>query len=187
MSLRRGFKAEANRIAVRLRSDLGLRPYDPMDLDALGRMLDVPIVPLSFFAKNCGSAVRQLTHCDRGAFSAVTLPRGEGQHFILHNDGHAPVRQRSNISHEFAHIALKHPMTLPLDSSGCRSIDRDIEEEANWLGGAILISDPAALHILSNGMSETDACARYGVSMDMLRFRINASGARIRMSRWQRN
>src|SRR4051812_26134934 len=99
MSLRRGFKAEANRIAVRLRSDLGLRPHDPMDFDSLGEKLDVPIIPLSAFSKTCSSAVRQLTRGDPSAFSAVTVPRGEGKHLILHNDAHAPVRQRSNISH----------------------------------------------------------------------------------------
>lgn len=96
------------------------------------------------------------------------------------------MRQRSNISHEFAHIVLKHPMTLPLDPFGCRNIDRDVEDEANWLSGAMLISDAAALHILSDGMSETDACLRYGVSAQMLRFRLNASGARIRVSRVRR-
>lgn len=51
--------------------------------------------------------------------------------------------------------------------------------------GAMLIPDPAVFHILSDGMTETDACLRYSVSPQMLRFRVNASGARIRMSRRQ--
>ncbi|MGA2232825.1 MAG: ImmA/IrrE family metallo-endopeptidase [Tepidisphaeraceae bacterium] len=183
MSLRRGFKAAANRIAVQLRADIGLRAEDPIDLDVLGKSLDVPIVPLTSFANRLGWAVRQLTKNDPSAFSAVTLPRGDGRHFILHNDCHAPVRQRSNIAHEFSHIVLKHPMMPPLDASGCRQVDRDIEDEAAWLSGVMLIPDQAAFQILIRGLDDKAASLEYGVSLKMLRLRINMSGANIRMAR----
>jgi hypothetical protein len=73
--------------------------------------------------------------------------------------------------------AYEHPFTYPIDTYGCRNIDRDIEEEANWLGPTLLICDEAALHIVKSGMS-TDAARRtYRVSEPVLRMRINASGA----------
>jgi IrrE N-terminal-like domain len=75
------------------------------------------------------------------------------------------------------------PFYDPIDNSGCRNRDRGIEEEANWLGTAIPISDEAALHILHRSIDEETACSVYGVSLSVLRMRINGSGARIRHSR----
>lgn len=183
MSLRYGFKAEANRISLRLRQSLGLRPEAPIDLDAAARRLNLEVVPLSSFLDECPDAVRQLTFTDRGAFSAATIPCGPQRRLIVHNDGHDRRRQRSNIAHEIAHMLLEHAFTLPIDNSGCRIVDRDIEDEASWLGAAILISDPAALYIVRSSMDTMTACETYGVTEPLLRMRINASGAKIRMAR----
>jgi len=186
MSLWHGFKAEASRIAERMRQRIGLRAIDPLDIDLLSKYLKVPICTLSGFRKLCPDAVRHLTIVESGSFSAVTIPCGPSTQIILHNDSHALVRQRSNLAHEFAHIILDHPMTLPLDNTGCRYIDRDIEHEANWLGGVLLVTDAAALHIVRTEMPILDACNYYGVSRQMLRFRLNTSGAHLRYERMVR-
>jgi hypothetical protein len=47
MSLKRGFKAEASRISLRLRTSLGLAPHAPIDLNALAHHLNVLIVELT--------------------------------------------------------------------------------------------------------------------------------------------
>lgn len=183
MSLRRGFKAEANRTSLRLRASLGLAPHAPIDLDIAAEHLDVRIVGLISLADECEDQVRQLTLIDQGAFSAATLLVGNERRIIVHNDSHSRARQRSNIAHEVAHVILKHAFTLPIDPTGCRNLDRDIEDEANWLGGAILIPDEAALHIVREVMDSRTACMEYDVSAPLLRMRINASGALIRMRR----
>lgn len=77
-------------------------------------------------------------------------------------------------------------MTLPLDESGCRKIDRDVEDEANWLAGVLLVPDAAAVHVVRLGQSQDEACEFYGVSRQMLTFRINKSGARVRVARSMR-
>jgi hypothetical protein len=183
MSLRRGFKASANRRSIRLRRGLGLRPEDPIDLRAIAAKLDVPIVPLSTFSIELPEAVKQLSIVDTAAFSAATVPIENGRRVIIFNDAHDPGRQNSNIAHEIAHILLGHQSTLPIDSSGKRVVDREIEEEANWLGATILISNEAALRIVRDGLSTRDACNRYGVSASLLQMRRNASGAVIRARR----
>jgi Zn-dependent peptidase ImmA (M78 family) len=99
------------------------------------------------------------------------------------NDSHSEGRQNSNVAHEIAHLLLGHDFTLPIDASGCRSIDRDVEDEANWLGPTLLIPNEAALHILCEEMDEAIACCRYGVTAAVLKMRINTSGARIRIAR----
>lgn len=183
MSLRRGFKTNANRISLRLRDSFGLRAHDPIDLAAIAARLKIPIVRLSELAGDCPAEVHHLSITDRGAFSAVTLSLPDRRRVIVYNDTHDPGRQRSSIAHELAHLLLGHVATLPIDASGVRTIDRDIEDEANWLGATILISDAAALHIVRQGMDTETACRIYGVSEALLRMRINASGARARVER----
>lgn len=183
MSLRRGFKASANRLAVRLRHGQDCAPHEPIDLEIIAERLDIEIVPLSSFAKETPKAVQQLSITDSDAFSATTIRFETGKRIIIDNDSHHPRRQRSNLSHEISHVLLGHPFSYPIDNSGCRNHDRDLEEEANWLGATILISDEAALHILRQGIDEEAACSAYGVSLPLLRMRINGSGARIRHSR----
>ena len=106
MSLRRGFKARANQISVRLRRGQGLPAHAPIDLAVVAARLDIDLVPLSSFASEFPKAVRQLARIDSGAFSAATLPIGHSKRIIVHNDEHDCRRQRSNISHEIAHVLL---------------------------------------------------------------------------------
>ena len=183
MSLRRGFKASANRISLRLRRGLGLRPTDPIDLMAIAAKLNVPVVPLSEFRSEFPAAVKQLSIVDPSAFSAATVPIEGGRRVIVYNDSHDPGRQNNSIAHEIAHILLGHQSTLPIDSSGKRVVDRETEEEANWLGATILISDEAAFRIVRDGLSTQGACDLYGVSAPLLQMRRNASGAVIRARR----
>jgi hypothetical protein len=183
MSLRRGFKADANRISLRLRRSLELSPEAPIDLEPIARRLDVKILGLSEFADESPQAVHQLTRVDQAAFSAATIQCAPGKRIILHNDSHSRVRQRTNIAHEIAHILLGHPLGMPIDTSGYRIIDHDAEEEAAWLGSVILISDAAAVHIVRECMDTKTACRIYGVSEPILKMRINMSGAKYRVAR----
>ncbi len=183
MSLRWGFKAEANRISLRLRRDLGLAPHAPIELFALAEKLGAHVVPLSVFADECPDAVHHFTHVEPTAFSAATVPLPNNHRVIIFNDSHPPGRRNSNLAHEIAHLVLGHEFTLPIDTTGCRIIDRDVEDEANWLGPTILISNEAAMYILRQGMDTEAACQDYGVTPAVLRMRTNASGARIRISR----
>jgi Zn-dependent peptidase ImmA (M78 family) len=182
VSLRRGFKANANRISLRLRKGLTLRPEDPIDLTLIAARLEIATVPLTDFTRECPSEVRQLTVVDRGAFSAATLRIGQRK-IIIYNDAHDSGRQMNSVAHEISHVLLGHPLTLPIDASGCRNVDRDIEDQANWLGPTILISNEAAMHIVRTGMDTAEACKLYRVSEPLLRMRLNASGAVIRLRR----
>src|SRR5208282_865216 len=111
MSLRRGFKAEANRIALGLRLDLGLAPEAPLDLYVAARKLQVTVVPISAFADELPDAVTQVMRRDPQAWSAGLLPISGTKRILLHNDAHTLGRQSSNIAHELAHVLLKHPCT----------------------------------------------------------------------------
>ena len=182
MSVPHGFKAAADRIAVGLRRQMCLPPDAPIDASALAARLKIAVVPLSSFADVLPRSVEQLVKIDASAFSASLLPIGEVR-VILVNDGHSQPRRNSSVAHEIAHALLGHP-PRPFDHVNGRDFNQEIEDEANWLAGHILIPNAAAQRIVWSG-SEADACQRYGVSNEMLRWRLNVSGARIRQQRWQ--
>lgn len=183
MSVPRGFKAAADRIAVGLRRQMRLSDRDPIDVDALAARLGIRVVPLSSFADDCHGAVEQLVNLDVSAFSASLLRIGSAR-VVLVNDGHSLGRRNSNVAHEIAHALLGHP-PQPFDHTNGRDFNQGVEAEATLLAGHILISNAAALYVVRSGR-EADACDEYGVSDQLLQWRLNASGARVRQKRWQR-
>jgi Zn-dependent peptidase ImmA (M78 family) len=101
---------------------------------------------------------------------------------IVHNDTHNLGRQSSNLAHELAHALLHHLPALALNDVGGRNWDQTVEDEANWLGGSLLISEEAALLIARKKWSYTQAAAYYKVSEEMIWFRLNVTGAQKRMN-----
>ena len=114
---------------------------------------------------------------EQGCFSALTVSWGI-RTAIVHNDTHHPLRQRSNICHELAHLFLDHRHVPPLNEQGERAHDSGIEAEANFLGGCLLMPNEAAIHVVTNGLSAR-AQLIYGVSRPMLDYRLRVSGAHV--------
>lgn len=181
MPYQRGFKSMANELAASMRLDLGVSPYDRLDPHALAECLAIPIIALTHLEAEA-PAIRHLLDVEPEVFSAVTVFAGP-RRTIVHNDGHSPARQNSNICHELSHGLLQHPRTPALDDNGCRFWNQGIEDEASWLAGCLLIPEPAALAIARGRWSIAEAAARFGVSEAMIRFRLNTTGAVARVSR----
>ncbi|PSB49231.1 zinc peptidase [Cyanosarcina cf. burmensis CCALA 770] len=181
MSLRHGFKKEANDYAREFRAELSLAPHARLRPWMLAEHLTIPVIPLSSFGNQIPTEVRHLTTRDLKSFSAVTVFEGR-RRLIVHNDAHHRHRQASNITHELSHAILQHPPTEPFNEYGCRNFNKDIEDEANWLGPALLISEEAALHIVKTGMSMEDASQSFGASKEVVIMRVNVTGARRRIT-----
>lgn len=183
MALRRGFKSEANWLARNVRDELGIAPHLPLCPWRLAGLLGFPVIALSEFAESNPDAVLYL-RSSKGQrdFSAVTLFDGNSR-MIIHNDGHQLKRQAANIAHELAHGLLLHPPKPPFDDQGSRHYDPEIEEEANWLGPALLVSEEAANHVARMSLTLAKASDVYAVSEDLMRMRLNVTGALIRASR----
>jgi len=185
MALRRGFKTEAASTAGEVRAELGLGPLNRLDPLVLADWLDIPVVPLSELADR-HSPIRHLLDGEPEAFSAVTVFRGV-ERTIVHNDAHAPGRQNSNIAHELGHGLLMHPPTPALDDRGCRAWNQDLEDEAGWLAGCLLVTEEAALTIARGRWAKEQAADQLGVSLPMIQFRLNATGAVKRVARARAN
>lgn len=176
MALRRGFKNEAELTALELRAEIGLHKTDPLDPWRLASHLEVPIQRLSEFEHEAPSAARYFRAEGESQFSAVTVFQGTAR-VIIHNDSHSRARQASDITHELSHALLGHQPSQALDERGCRLWDQTVEDEANWHSGALLIPAPAAWMVAAHGTSLQRAALRYGVSEQMMRYRINVTGA----------
>ena len=182
MGLRWGFKSEANATAREVRAELGLSTAAPLDPWKLAEHLAIPVVGISTMTAEARTAVIRLTKIDPRSFSAVTVFRGY-RRVIVVNDAHSRRRQASDIAHELAHSLLLHEPSPAFDGDGVRAWDEDEEDEADWLAGALLVSDEAAVAIVRRGLSIRDASRLYGVSVRMMQFRINVTGARKRVER----
>jgi Zn-dependent peptidase ImmA (M78 family) len=179
---RRGFKTEANEYAREFREELNFKPHEPLCPWKLAKYLEIPVQSLSTYKSKIPEAVSHYTGKDSDGFSAVTIcDRYRRQ--IIHNDSHHFYRQAANISHELSHGILGHMPMPVLDEYGCRYFNEEQEDEANWLGPALLISQEAAIYIVKTGMELDEASKIYGASKKVITMRINVTGARKIVSR----
>jgi Zn-dependent peptidase ImmA (M78 family) len=185
VQLRRGFKAEAETIAREVRADLGLAEHAPLDVRRLAEHLAIPLLPLNACRQEEPAAVRHFRIVDTGAFSAGTIFRGR-RRLIVFNDAHAVTRQASDLAHELAHALLQHAPGAALDNFGCRVWSDTYESEADWLGGALLVPELAALLVARSKQPVSEAAATYGVSQPMMQYRLNVTGAFRRAGRQRR-
>lgn len=177
MGFRRGFQSEAERISCEVREKVGLSPTDSIDLAAVCSEFEINILRMTELP--CDSSLFQATQ--NGKFSAMMAHIGI-QSAIIHNDTHHEHRQRSNICHELAHCFLGHKACTLMDEDGPRSHNGNIEAEANFLGGALLLPKAAAFYVLKHGL-KSQARTIYGISNRMLTYRLGVSGAQIVFNR----
>lgn len=184
MGYRRGFKTEANWYAREMRAELRLPPHSPLCPWRLAKHLGYRVIALSEYGSAQPSAVAYLQG-QRGQreFSAITLCSDDDR-WIIHNDAHGRERQAANIAHELAHGLLLHEPAPLRGADGARSFNKDQEDEAHWLGPALLVSEEAALHIVHTQMAHPAACATYGVSSELLNMRLGVTGA-LKRGNWR--
>ena len=180
--MRRGFKTEASTIAREMRDELNAAADAPLDMRQLADHLGIPVLPLSDLRADAPAPTGLLLGAATSMFSGMTVFDG-ARRTIVFNDAHSPGRQASDIAHEIAHGLLFHEPAPVADDLGCRLWNPEAEQEADWLAGALLVPDEAALRIERLGWSDGEAAAAYGVSTRMIRYRRNVSGARKRVQR----
>jgi hypothetical protein len=177
MTYERGFKTYAQKVAADFRDELNLSPFDRFDPFVGADDLGIPVVPLEDLRPTCESV-----HLDRirmgSAFSALTVVR-EGRSLIVYNDGHSKTRINNSIAHELSHALLQHEPQPP--TNGVRPRYQQEEDEADYLAGLLLIPNAVAVAAFRQLARRDDFAARYGVSPQLLQFRINVSGARRRV------
>ena len=183
--MRRGFKAQAERSAAAARIALGLAPNARIDPWTYAAHLNVKILELG----NLGlpaQTVMQLIVVDSDSWSAMTLQL-DGALFIVINPAHAITRQHADLMHELAHIELRHtPSRVEVSETGLLLLSDysdEQEQEADWLGAALLLPRDGLIRFRSGGKSTTEIANHYGVSEPLCEWRLRMTGVDVQMRR----
>jgi Zn-dependent peptidase ImmA (M78 family) len=175
LTLPRGFLAQAERHAARIRDELGLGPADPIDIHAIARQLGVRVVAADELVDI--GRLQELERIQAFAFSACTLDI-RGTRVIVFNPLRSSARTQSDLAHEVSHLLLGHDLDEVRMVAGMpfRTCRPDQEEEATNLGGALLLPRPLLLRATRRGLGVEEIAEQYGVTLDMARFRLNRTG-----------
>ena len=178
----RGYKSWCEKYSAEVRAALGLAASAPLDMRKVAEYLGVRIwtpynVPglspesIDILLRNDGVTP--------SCWSAVTLVVGATALVIL-NSSHSPARQQSDLAHELAHRIRGHAAkNVSVSDEGLlllSSYPQELEEEADWLAGCLLLPREALLSIKKTGITQEEAQAQYGVSNRMLNYRIAKTG-----------
>ena len=176
--MERGFKTRCEEMSRSLRAELGLNPGSPLSAEELAVYLGVYLWSVEDLGLD-PEDVAQLVERDPDSWSAVTVSAA-GRDAVLLNPRHRQGRFSSDVMHELAHLLLDHdPSTIFFagdEALALRGYNKDSEEEANWLAGALLLPRDALMRLRAENFSPEDACFEFGVSRQMLSFRLRVTG-----------
>jgi Zn-dependent peptidase ImmA (M78 family) len=179
-ALKRGFKKEAEEISEKYRAELGISKFAPLDAYVLAEHLNVPVFSVNQLFEGMEDSPAFLRMSDTAYFSAVWMPNEDGDKIILHNTNHSKKRQQSNIMHELSHIIRGHE--VPDECArlcmqfNLHYYNKEHEKEARYLGACLQITRPGLFWSLKKNYTEEQISEYYNASLEMVRFRLNASG-----------
>lgn len=176
MTLRRGFKTEAEKKATELRRGVGLAAHDSLHARQIAELSNVTVVEADELVPL--SDLEELERIQAFAFSAATFKFDE-RHVIVVNPLHSAQRQNSDIAHEISHIILGHDLSEVRElapGTSFRTCKPQEEEEATTYGGTLLLPRPLLLSAARRRAGIETIAAENNVTIEMARFRYNTTG-----------
>jgi Zn-dependent peptidase ImmA (M78 family) len=175
---RRWTKAKLEGLALEVRREIGLGCNDRLDPYRLAEEYGIPVYSadtLTVF--DCSErAIAHFAENRQHVWSAALVPVGTGR-LIIENPAHAPVRRRSNTTHELSHVLCEHEFdALLLSDEGCRCHDPQKEREASHLAGELLVPTKAAITAAFARKTNQQVATQFGVSTQFAQMRM--AGAR---------
>ena len=184
--MRRGFKSWCERAAAEYRQTLGVPLDSALDPRALAVLLGVRVTTPEALPALPPASRRQLTEIDPESWSAVTVSQGDARLVVL-NSGHSQARQASSLAHELAHVILNHTSDRSrLSREGFllrTTFDKEQEEEADWFAGCLLVPREGLLRASWRNRSAAALAVHFGVSEDLLTWRLRMTGVPRQMRR----
>ena len=176
MPLRRGFKAEAERLARDIWREMGLTPSDRMDAIRLAEHTDCSVRPADALVDI--EKLKELHRIQDNAFFACTFALPGNRYAIVFNPLVSVRRRNSDVAHEVAHIVLDHSFSRLERVGGVAflSCDKRQEDEAAWLAGCLLLPRFALIHDLRKGMKPGTIARNRILSKDMVDYRMRVTG-----------
>jgi len=177
--MRRGFKAQAEKLSLKLRAEIGLSALGKFTPKTFLEGTGITVWKPAEIPGIEPEHVAQLTKNDSDSWSGVTI-REAGLIAIIVNSTHPPTRQANTLMHEWAHIELRHkPNRVDRSKNGLLLLSdypKEIEEEADWLAGAVLLPRNGLMHFRARGGAADEIANHYGVSPDLTNWRLRMTG-----------
>ncbi|NKL98013.1 ImmA/IrrE family metallo-endopeptidase [Rhizobium leguminosarum bv. viciae] len=127
----------------------------------------------------------QLLRRDPNSWSGMTLFE-DGEHVVVLNTSDSQARKCATLMHELAHILLDHtPADVDVSPSGLvllSDYSSEQEDEADWLGAALLLPETALLHHRGSGRTISEIAALFEVSVDLCTWRCRMTGVEKRLA-----
>lgn len=178
----RGFKAWCERFSADKRAELDLGRADPLDPHKLASNLGIRVWTPNDVPGLSGDSLDVLLFNDGktpSCWSAVTLVV-ESITLVILNSSHTAGRQASDLTHELAHRILNHKThEMSANAAGVMMLsayDKKQEDEADWLSSCLLLPREALVSIKKQSMAAEYAAKTYGVSLQMLKYRMAMTG-----------
>jgi len=185
-TLERGFKSWCERTAAAMRLELELAAHAPLPPQRLADHLGIKIIIPQDIPNLPSHVLHQLTVVDPRGWSAASF-EVNGVATIIRNPSNSAGRQASDIMHELSHVILNHePSQLILSETteiAMRSFNAKQEDEANWLGWALLLPRVALTHCARRRLDSKAIAAEYSVSETLVIFRQRVTGVELQHSR----
>lgn len=177
INLKRGFKANAERLALQYRDELKIHACAALCAFKLAEHLKVPVFKATELLTLPNEIEWLSNDCE---WSALTMPNFEGTKIILHNPFHSDARQQSDLMHELSHIICEHEHAATLHDKplpiGMRNYNPEQEEEAKCLGSTLQLAKPCLFWARKRTMTYEDIAAHFNASVDMVKYRMNMTG-----------
>jgi len=183
--VRRGFKAQAERIGEQARTDLGLDALSPLDPWVYAESLGIVTLNINDLGLSPQS-LTQLLKTDSDSWSGMTLQESSLIGIVL-NPSHSRARQAATLAHELAHQVLRHvPSHVNVSETGLMLLSEysdEAESEADWLGGTMLLPRDALFLKRRSGLSAREIALEYGTSDQLCEWRLRMTGVDIQLRR----
>lgn len=176
MPLRRGFKAESERLARDIWRDMGLMADDRMDAVTLAEHMDCVVRSADTLVDI--AKLIELHRIQDDAFFACTFQLPGDRHAIVFSPLMSETRRNSDVAHEVAHIVLEHRFSRleRLGDIAFFSSDKEQEEEAAWLSGCLLLPRFALIHDLRKHRTPAVIAENRILSRRMVDYRLRVTG-----------
>lgn len=182
----RGFKTWCENVSKQYRKNFSILPADPLNAFKLAESLKITVSYANQIPDLDPNSLRILIEEDSSSWSAATLSVNS-EYLIILNPTHSKARTSSNLMHELAHIIIGHePARVDVTEDNIlllNTYDQNQEEQADWLCGCLLLPREALLKIKRNRIIDSKASELYGVSADMLKYRMNITGVNNQLKR----
>ena len=177
MALRRGFRAEAERLSKDIWAGMRLTPDDRMDAVKLAEHVGCIVRPADALVDM--AKLEELYRIQDDAFFACTFELPRSRFAVVFNPLMSERRRNSDVAHEVAHIVLGHSLSrlARLGDLAFLTCDRQQEEDAAWLSGCLLLPRFALINDLRKRRNSATIATSRMLSREMVDYRVRVTGA----------